>query len=57
MTIEGRIARQVRAFAARARCALAGTDEASRRRTDIGSKPPRGAVDRAVRALRRALER
>lgn len=57
MTIEGRIAQKVRVFAARVRSALAGTDEASRRRTDIGSKPPRGAIGRAARALRRAFER
>ncbi|WP_216907246.1 hypothetical protein [Nocardia noduli] len=57
MTTTGWIAARIRAFIAGARSLLARTDNASRRRTDIGGKPPHSAVGRATRLLGRDLER
>ncbi|WP_330231570.1 hypothetical protein OHA40_03190 [Nocardia sp. NBC_00508] len=57
MTIKNKIARWVRAERVRLQALLAGPDEDSRRRTDIGGRRPGGSIERAGHMLRQAFRR
>ncbi|MFI6363278.1 hypothetical protein ACIBG0_11075 [Nocardia sp. NPDC050630] len=57
MTIEDRVAQQIRALRTRLRKLLAKPDDDSRRRTDIGGKRPNDIVERLSRSLRDAFKR
>jgi hypothetical protein len=57
MTIEDKIAQQVRAVRTSLRKLLARTDEDSRRRTNSGGKHPHDMVERISKSLRDAFKR
>ncbi|MEV2218793.1 hypothetical protein [Nocardia vinacea] len=57
MTIEDKVAQQVRAVRTSLRKLLAKPDEDSRRRTDIGGKHPNDVVERISKSLRDAFKR
>lgn len=56
MTIKNKIARRVRAGRVRLQTLLAGPDEDSRRRTDIGGRRPDGPIERVVDKVRQAFK-
>ncbi|BDT90379.1 MULTISPECIES: hypothetical protein [Nocardia] len=56
MTIKHKITSRARAGWVRLQTLLAGPDEDSRRRTDIGGRRPGGPIERAGRKLRHAFE-
>lgn len=57
MTIEDKVAQQVRAVRTSLRKLLAKPNEDSRRRTDIGGKHPNDVVERISKSLRDAFKR
>ena len=57
MTIVDKIAQRVRVVRASLRKLFARPNEDSRRRTDIGGKPPHGMVDRFSNSLRDMFKR
>jgi hypothetical protein len=55
MTLENKIAHQVRSVRSHLRMLLAKTDEDSRRRTDAGGRRPGGTIALAGRKLKQAF--